>query len=170
MLLYTPHLGHYNDIMMSAMASQITSLTIVYFAIVYAQNKRRDQRKHRSSASLAFVRGIHWWPVNSSHKGPVTRKMFWWRRDVMMLGCSRNAWRSRSYMFLVAASEVVWVRWHLISPALPPLVWPCYSTDYSGSQRKFIYSFYLRPDDAYQWWTGSLLIHVLTWRLFGAKP
>ena len=35
-----------------------------------------DQRKHQSSASLAFVRGIHRWPVNSQHKWPVTRKMF----------------------------------------------------------------------------------------------
>ena len=35
-----------------------------------------DQRKHQRSTSLAFVRGIHRWPVNSSHKGPVTRKMF----------------------------------------------------------------------------------------------
>ena len=35
-----------------------------------------DQRKHQSSASLALVRGIHRWPVNSPHKGPVTRKMF----------------------------------------------------------------------------------------------
>ena len=31
---------------------------------------------HQSSASLAFVRGIHRWPVNSPHKLPVTRKMF----------------------------------------------------------------------------------------------
>ena len=29
-----------------------------------------------SSTSLAFARGIHWWPVNSPHKGSVTRKMF----------------------------------------------------------------------------------------------
>ena len=29
-----------------------------------------------SSASLAFVRGIHRWPVNSTHKWSVTRKMF----------------------------------------------------------------------------------------------
>ena len=36
----------------------------------------KDQRKHQRSASLALVRGIHWWPVNSPHKGPVTRKMF----------------------------------------------------------------------------------------------
>ena len=35
-----------------------------------------DQIKHQSSASLAFVRGIHRSPVNSPHKGPVTRKMF----------------------------------------------------------------------------------------------
>ena len=35
-----------------------------------------DQRKHESSASLAFVLGIHRWPVDSPHKGPVTRKMF----------------------------------------------------------------------------------------------
>ena len=35
-----------------------------------------DQRRHQSSASLAFARGIHRWPVNSPHKGPVTRKRF----------------------------------------------------------------------------------------------
>ena len=63
---------HYNDIIMSAMASQIASLTIVYFT-VYSGT---DERKHQSSASLAFVRGIHRWPVNSPHEGPVTRKMF----------------------------------------------------------------------------------------------
>ena len=63
---------HYNDVIMSAMASQLTSLTIVY-SIVYSG---ADQIKHQSSASLAFVRGIHRWPVNSLHKGPLTRKMF----------------------------------------------------------------------------------------------
>ena len=50
------------------MASQITSLTIVY-STVYSG---ADQRKHQSSASLAFVRGIH----RAPHKGPVRRKMF----------------------------------------------------------------------------------------------
>ena len=48
-----PIAKHYNDVIMSAMASQITSLTIVY-SIVYSD---ADQRKHQSSASLAFVRG-----------------------------------------------------------------------------------------------------------------
>ena len=59
---------HYNDVIMGAMASQITSLTIVY-STVYS---RRRSKKHQSSASLAFVLGIHRWPVNSPHEGPVT--------------------------------------------------------------------------------------------------
>ena len=63
---------HYNGVIVSSLASQITSLTIVY-STVYS---RADQRKHQSSASLAFVWGINRWPVNSPHKGPVTRKMF----------------------------------------------------------------------------------------------
>ena len=57
---------------MGAIASQITSLTIVY-STVYSG---ADKRKHQSSASLAFVRGIHRGPVNSPHKWPVARKMF----------------------------------------------------------------------------------------------
>ena len=63
---------HYNDVIMGALTSYITSLTIVY-SIVYSDT---DQRKHQSSASLAFVWGIHRGPVNSQHKWPVTRKMF----------------------------------------------------------------------------------------------
>ena len=62
---------HYNDVIMSAMVSQITSITIVYSTLYSGA----DQRKHQSSASLAFVRGIHRWPVNSPHKGHVTRKI-----------------------------------------------------------------------------------------------
>ena len=57
---------------MTAVGSQITSLTIVY-STVYSG---ADQRKHQSSASLAFMRGIHRGPVDSPHIGPVTRKMF----------------------------------------------------------------------------------------------
>ena len=63
---------HYSDVIMGTMASQITSLLIVY-STVYSS---ADQRKHQSSTSLAFVRGIHRWPVNSPDKRPVTRKMF----------------------------------------------------------------------------------------------
>ena len=69
----TLYLGiHYCDVIMGAMASHVTSLTIVY-STVYSGT---DQRKHQSSASLAFVWGIHRWPVNFPPKGPVTRIMF----------------------------------------------------------------------------------------------
>ena len=59
---------HWSDVIISAMASQITGVSIVYSTVCSGA----DQRKHQSPASLACVRGIHWWP----HKGPVTRKMF----------------------------------------------------------------------------------------------
>ena len=65
-------LSYYSDVIMGAMASQITSLAIVYSSVYSGV----DQRKHQSSAPLAFVRGLHRWPVNSPHKKPVTRKMF----------------------------------------------------------------------------------------------
>ena len=57
---------------MSAMASEITSLTIVY-SIVHSG---RGERKHQSSTSLAIARGIHRRPVNSPHKGPEMQKIF----------------------------------------------------------------------------------------------
>ena len=63
---------HYGDVLMGTMVYQIISLAIVC-STVYSG---ADQRKHQSSASLAFVRGIHRGPVNSPHKWPVTRKMF----------------------------------------------------------------------------------------------
>ena len=80
---------------MGAIASQITSLTIVY-STVYSD---ADQRKHQSSVSLAFVRGIHWWPVNSPHKWPVTRKMFPFD-DVIMCWCIQTAF-STDYIFVL---------------------------------------------------------------------
>ena len=63
---------HYGDVIMSAMVSQTTSLTIVYRTFYSGA----DERKHQSSALLAFVWGIHRRPVNSQHKGPVARKIF----------------------------------------------------------------------------------------------
>ena len=65
-------LQHHGDVIMGTITSQITSLTTVY-STVYSG---ADQSKHQSSASLAFVRGIHRRPVNSPHKWLVTRKMF----------------------------------------------------------------------------------------------
>ena len=71
---------HYDDVIMGTMASQITSLTFVYSTVYLGA----DQRKHQSSASLAFVWGIHRGPVNSLHKWPVTLKIFPFD-DVIML-------------------------------------------------------------------------------------
>ena len=68
---------------MGTIASQLTSLTIVY-STVYSG---ADQGKHESSASLAFVWGSHRWPVNSPHKGPATRKMFPFDDVIMRILC-----------------------------------------------------------------------------------
>ena len=62
---------HYNDVIMSAMASQITSLTTVYLTI-YSPT---DQRKHRSSTSVAFVRRIH----RSQRASHAENVSIWWR-------------------------------------------------------------------------------------------
>ena len=88
--------SHYSDVIMSATASQITNLTIVY-STVYSG---ADQRKHQSSASLAFVRGIHRSPVDSPHKGLVTRKCF-------------ISWRHHDYALIIVLSidEVLYRRW-----------------------------------------------------------
>ena len=68
---------------MSPMASQITSLTIVC-STVYSG---ADQRKHQSSAPLAFVWGIQRWSLNSSHEGPVKfaeNVSIWWRHHAVL--------------------------------------------------------------------------------------
>ena len=63
---------HYSDVIMSTMSSQITGVSIVYSTVFSGA----DQRRHQSSAPLAFARGIHRWPMNSPHKGPITWNMF----------------------------------------------------------------------------------------------
>ena len=78
---------HYSDVIMSTMVYQITSLMIVYSTV----HPGTEQRKHQSSASLAFVRGIHRSPVNSPHKGPVMRKMFPFD-DIIMAGSIYMSW------------------------------------------------------------------------------
>ena len=75
---------------MGAAAPQITSLMIAY-STVYSG---ADQRKHQSPASLAFVRGI---PL-TTHKGPVTRKMFPFDDVVMFSNANYNPFGMNSYM------------------------------------------------------------------------
>ena len=78
-------INHYSDVIMGAIASQISSLTSVY-SNVYSD---AGQGKHQSSVSLASVRGIHRGPVNAPHKWPVTRKMYPFD-DVIMCLCSTS--------------------------------------------------------------------------------
>ena len=63
---------YYSDAIMSTMTSQITGVLIVCLTIC----SEADQRKHQRSVSLAYVRGIHRWPMDSFHKGLVKRKIF----------------------------------------------------------------------------------------------
>ena len=63
---------HYRDVIMGMMASQITSLTIVYSTVIQAQIKENIKAQRH----WPFLWGIHRSPVNSLHKWPVTRTMF----------------------------------------------------------------------------------------------
>ena len=73
---------HYNDVIIRAMASQITSIAIVY-STVYS---RRRPKKTSKPRVIGLCEGIHRWPVNSPHKGPVTRKMLPFDDVIMKLG------------------------------------------------------------------------------------
>ena len=128
---------------MGAMASQITSLTIVY-STVYSG---ADQRKRKSSASLAFVRGIHRWPVNSPHKGPVARKMFPFG-DVIMLTMIQLV-----VLCLTAPSH------YLIQ------CWSSFTLPYSFTMAQWVKS--LKAGDATMRW---LKAHVMVWCLRGTMP
>ena len=94
---------HYSDVIMSMMASQITRLMIVYSTVFSGT----DQRKHQSSASLAFVRGIHRWLVNSPHKWPV--KCF----HLMTSSCSAMSCHT-DYLYKHLSGAVIF--WHISNP------------------------------------------------------
>ena len=81
-LVSSVELHHYGDVIKRAMASQITGVSIIYPTICSGA----DLRTRQSSASLALVRGIHRSPVNSPHKGPVTREVFPFNDVIMNTG------------------------------------------------------------------------------------
>ena len=90
------HFEHYGDVIMSTIAFKITSLTIVY-STIYSD---AVQRKHQSSASLAFVRGIHRGPDEFPAQMASKAKMFPFDDVIMtisnqqkhnqILNCERN--------------------------------------------------------------------------------
>ena len=79
---------HYIDVIMTTVASQITSLTVVY-STVYSD---ADQRKHQSSASLAFVWGIHRDRWIHRTKGQLRGKCFHLRRHQVARRAASSAW------------------------------------------------------------------------------
>ena len=110
---------HYSDVIMSAMASQITIVSFVCSTVCSGA----DQRKHQSSASLAFMGGIHRWPENSLHKRPVTRKMFPFD-DAIMYEIPWKSLQCNVYLNTQAISPMLCLRFaHLKSqPHLQELV------------------------------------------------
>ena len=99
---------HYGDIIMRTMASQITSLSIVCPSVCSGA----DQRKHQNSTSLAFVGGIHLWPVNSLHKGPVTQKILSFD-DVIMIISRDNRWARVFYRMQELRWNMIKTIWQL---------------------------------------------------------
>ena len=115
--------NHYNDVIMSAMASQITSLTIVYSSVYSGA----DQRKHQSSAPLAFVWGTHRGPVNSPHKGPVTRKMFPFDDVILCVGKTGHywfRWPFRPFYLHVLTSTPSGISNHMLGKAWDEIIYP----------------------------------------------
>ena len=114
---------HYCGVIMGAMASQNSSLTIVYWTV----HSGPDQRKHQNSASLAFVRGIHRRPVNSPHKGPVTRKMFPFNNFIMRCGLSSahsHPYKSSTYTPVIRT--YMYFLYHTCPWLTCPSFWSCY--------------------------------------------
>ena len=76
------HLDHYNDVIMDAMACQITNLMIVYSTVYLAT----DQRKHQSSALLALCAGNS--PVTGEFPtqgaSNAENVSIWWRHHVIL--------------------------------------------------------------------------------------
>ena len=80
---------HYSDVTISAMVSQITGVNGIA-GICSSVCSGADKIKHQSTASLAFVKGIHHWPVNCPPKGPVKRKMFPFGDVIMQWSLSKS--------------------------------------------------------------------------------
>ena len=115
---------HYIDVIMTMMASQITSLTVVY-SIVYSG---ADQRKHQSSASLAFVRGIHrdrWIPrTNGQWRGKCFHLMTssWLSHMKLQLSCCVPQNLPNSMMY---NTPTKWSAhsFHIYTYNIPHIIW-----------------------------------------------
>ena len=105
--------AHYSSIKMGARTSQTTGVSIVYCTVCSGV----DQRKLQSSASLAFVREIHRWRVNSPHKGTVTRKILLFD-DVIMDSVSRprqNVYQSIYIVYVYSRCPCIYLNIYKIT-------------------------------------------------------
>ena len=127
---------HYTDIIMSAMASKKTGVSIVC-STVYSG---ADERKHQSSSSLAFLKRIHQWLVHSPHKGTVTQKMFPFDDVIMTLQDLIHLWKWRgswinnnlqqnpkSHPDMMVSVKAAWISPSVMVPLIevPNAVMPC---------------------------------------------
>ena len=161
---------------MSAMASQITSLTIVN-STVYSGT---DQRKHQSSAPLDFGKGINRWAVNSLHKGPVTLKnvSIWWRHHVYVsfpvlfeTAAAVEGTTDREYPFgrtMIITMTSYWARWHLKSPASRLFSQPFIQGSLWPVTGEFPSQMTSNAENVSIWWRHHDLT-LVTLSLFGGK-
>ena len=125
---------------MSAMASGITDVSVVCSPIC----SREDQRKHQSSASLAFIRGIHRWPVDSLYKWPPMRSCF----HLMTL-----SWFSETAKLVL--------RWFSIFSS-PNLFYEMIS-DFAESVKQLLMKFQMRQIDVLPGTYHSIINPVTCW-------
>ena len=138
---------------MGALSSLITSLTVIY-STVYSG---ADQRKHQSSASVAFVRRIRRWPMNSQYDGkwPETRKMFSFD-DVIMIKLHLKL----SSVVLPSLCPVGWVNW----TRLPGMVSVCcyiLPSTYTFDKGSILSCCIIQTSQYY--WLHHYAIHTHTW-------
>ena len=97
-------LVHYNDIIMSAVRLKSPASRLFTQPFIQCAN----QRKHQSSASLAFVQGIHRWPVNSPHKSQWRGKYFHLMTSSWKVNCApiHTCMKSREDGITIPASTL----------------------------------------------------------------
>ena len=136
--------SHYNDVIMSVMASQITASRLFTQSFFRAQMK---ERKLQSTASLAFMRGNHWWPENSPHKRSVTRKMFPIDDVIVIMPeyfqivtpCSACAMSGYIFRIIIQIWWLMTCPWLCLhSPILPPGIVPLLILRVGYWQRKVL--------------------------------
>ena len=144
-------------------------------------NRLFKRTKLQSSGSLAFVRGIHRWPVNSPHKWPVTRKMFpfddvtmpWLKIRYQFVPphqvqqqCDGLGW-SPSHRFLVLSGKTIY---EIVRRAVSICIWPIWSKFNKSAIKLYAHTLWSSHGNAQvqgltnvkprEWWE-ALLIHVV---------